>query len=96
VIVGLLCIELGDDLPAAKGKEEVKEVWQVTPTARVTSNSFWFEARENYSHLKNLSIENTTESGRRNKHGMPLRRLLIFGPSGLAEVRGWVKDWLKK
>jgi hypothetical protein len=34
--------------------------------------------------------------GRRNKHGIPLRRLLIFGPSGLAEVRGWIKEWLKR
>jgi hypothetical protein len=34
-------------------------------------------------------------NGRRNKHGIPLRRLLIFGRAGLSEVQSWVKEWLK-
>jgi hypothetical protein len=43
-----------------------------------------------------VNIFSQKRNGRRNKHGIPLRRLLIFGPSGLAEVRGWVKEWLKR
>jgi len=33
--------------------------------------------------------------GRRNKHGIPLRKLFIFGRAGLPELRGWVREWLK-
>lgn len=29
---------------------------------------------------------------RRNKHDIPLRKLFIFGRSGLPGVRGWVKE----
>jgi hypothetical protein len=43
-----------------------------------------------------VSINYIVILGRRNKHGIPLRRLLIFGGFGLAEVRGWVKEWLKR
>ena len=43
-----------------------------------------------------LSILTVAVAGRRNKHGIPLRKLLIFGRSGLPEVRGWVKEWLKR
>jgi hypothetical protein len=43
-----------------------------------------------------LSIQFYRRPGRRNKHGIPLRKLLIFGRDGLTEVRGWVKEWLKR
>jgi len=33
--------------------------------------------------------------GKRNKHGIPLPKLLIFGMSGQREVKGWIKQWLK-
>jgi hypothetical protein len=46
--------------------------------------------------LLELSRAFSSYVGRRNKHGIPLRKLLIFGRSGLAEMRGWVKEWLKR
>ena len=33
--------------------------------------------------------------GKRNKHGIPLRKLWIFGKTGLQEVRDWQKKQLR-
>jgi hypothetical protein len=33
--------------------------------------------------------------GKRNKDGIPLPKLLIFGKSGQREVKDWMKQWLK-
>ena len=43
-----------------------------------------------------LSIGIFHALGTRNKHGIPLRRLSIFGGYGLPEMRGWVKECLKR
>jgi hypothetical protein len=42
-----------------------------------------------------LSILFGNNYGKRNKHGIPLPELLIFGKTGQREVKDWIKEWLK-
>ena len=46
-----------------------------------------------------MSMDEVDLTGKRNKHGIPLPKpvkLKIMGKTGLKEVRGWIKQWLKK
>jgi hypothetical protein len=42
-----------------------------------------------------MSIQAAYVDGKRNKHGTPLRKLLIFGKTGLPDVREWKRRWMK-
>ena len=42
-----------------------------------------------------MSIKFLPDRGKRNEHGIPLRKLFIFGRDGLPQVRDWIREWLK-
>ena len=50
---------------------------------------------ERYFNRLLMSTIICADRGRRNKHGIPLRKLLIFGKTGLEEMRGWQKKHLR-
>ena len=66
-----------------------------SPMRRADAFSICPVGRVSYVRPTGASRKNCWQPGRRNKHGIPLRKLLIFGRTGLPELRHWVREWLK-
>jgi hypothetical protein len=75
-------------IPSVRLVSVIPLVWPSVNLTIVDERDVYF-----VSHQKSIRL--SLNCGKRNKDGIPLPRLLIFGKNGQREVKEWVKEWLK-